>query len=231
MLINNIDISKFSGKVLDVDIQNSNILNEFEDINNLIPFFQKSKVKLNIITVTFLINSMDKRKYYLDKSNLLSEMLEPFEVYFKDRNLKFKCVLKGQTSQASLKQIRGKLQLTMYGYNIENEIEVDINKILSKEITIVGNTEVPAIVEITPIVDIIDITLEGLADDPIKINNLKQNKKVILDGELQIITVDGVNKFGDTDMWDFPSLKPGSNTIKISRSDCNIKIKYKPRFI
>lgn len=231
MLINNIDISKFSGKVLDVDIQNSNILNEFEDINNLIPFFQKSRVKLNIITVTFLINSKDKRKYYLDKSNLLAEMLEPFEVYFKDRNLKFKCVLKGQTSQASLKQIRGKLQLTMYGYNIENEIEVDINKILSKEITIVGNTEVPAIVEVIPVVDIIDITLEGLADDPIKIKNLKQNKKVILDGELQTITVDGVNKFGDTDMWDFPSLKPGSNTIKISRSDCNIKIKYKPRFI
>lgn len=231
MLINNIDISKFSGKVLDVDIQNSNILNEFEDINNLIPFFQKSRVKLNIITVTFLINSKDKRKYYLDKSNLLAEMLEPFEVYFKDRNLKFKCVLKGQTSQASLKQIRGKLQLTMYGYNIENEIEVDINKILSKEITIVGNKEVPAIVEVIPVVDIIDITLEGLADDPIKIKNLKQNKKVVLDGELQTITVDGVNKYGDTDMWDFPSLKPGVNIIKISRTDCNIKIKYKPRFI
>ena len=40
-----------------------------------------------------------------------------------------------------------------------------------------------------------------------------------------------VNKFGDTDMWSFPVLQPGINTIKLTESNCNINIKYKPRYI
>ena len=70
-----------------------------------------------------------------------------------------------------------------------------------------------------------------MADDPIIIINLTANKTVILDGELQKVTVDGVNKYGDTDMWDFPRLKPGANKITVSKNNCDIKIKYKPRFI
>ena len=65
----------------------------------------------------------------------------------------------------------------------------------------------------------------------ILIKNLTANKTVILDGELQKVTVDGVNKYSDTDMWDFPRLKPGGNKITVNKNNCNIKIKYKPRFI
>ncbi|MGL5558816.1 MAG: hypothetical protein ACRDC3_06660, partial [Paraclostridium dentum] len=155
MLINNIDISKYNARVLDVNIQNSSIsnLSDFDIKNKLVPLFLKSKVALNNITVTLLINSLDKRQYYLDKSNLLSNMIDSFDIYFKDRNLKFKCVLVNQADQPSLRQIRGRFQLTFIGYNLENEVIETINRITSKTIDVTGNIKVPIKLEIAPVID------------------------------------------------------------------------------
>lgn len=233
MLINNIDISKYNARVLDVNIQNSSIsnLSNFDIKNKLLPLFLKSKVSLNNITVTLLINSLDKRQYYLDKSNLLSNMLESFDIYFKDRNLKFKCVLVNQADQPSLRQIRGRFQLTFIGYNLENEVIETINRVSYKTINALGNYTVPITIEITPIIDMIDFKITGVSEDPLIVKNLKGNKTIIIDGIKGTVTQDGINKFEDTDMWEFPFLVPGKNTITLSKDTCNITIKYNPRFI
>ncbi|CEP50269.1 tail component family protein [[Clostridium] sordellii] len=233
MLINNIDINKFNARVLEVNIQNSSInnLKDFECKNKLLPLFLDSKVELNLITVTLLVNSLDKKQYYLDKSNLLSNMIKPFEIYFKDRKLKFKCILNGNSDQASLRQIRGRVQLSFIGYNIEGEVIETINRIKNKTILGKGNTKVPCIVEITPIIDMIDLTITGLSEDPLIVKNLKGNKTIIIDGIKGTVKQDGINKFDDTDMWEFPFLVPGTNTITVNKDTCNITIKYNPRFL
>lgn len=231
MLINSIDISKYNARVLDVNIQSSSIsnLSDLDIKNKLLPLFLKSKVALNNITVTLLINSLDKRQYYLDKSNLLSNMLDSFDIYFKDRNLKFKCVLVNQADQPSLRQIRGRLQLTFIGYNLENEVVETINRVTSKTIDVTGNIKVPIKLEITPVIDMIDLKIIGLSDDPLIVKNLKSNKKIIISEGT--VTQDGINKFNDTDMWEFPFLVPGKNYISVNKDTCNITIKYNPRFI
>lgn len=233
MLINNIDISKYNARVLDVNIQNSSIsnLSDLDIKNKLLPLFLQSKVALNNITVTLLINSLDKRQYYLDKSNLLSNMLDSFDIYFKDRNLKFKCVLVNQADQASLRQIRGRFQLTFIGYNLENEVIETINRVTSKTVDAFGNYKVPIIMEITPVIDIIDLKITGLSEDPLIVKNLKGTKTIIIDGINGTVTQDGINKFNDTDMWEFPFLIPGKNNISVSKDTCNITIKYNPRFL
>ncbi|WP_290063440.1 phage distal tail protein [Paraclostridium bifermentans] len=233
MLINNIDISKYNARVLDVNIQNSSIsnLSDLDIKNKLLPLFLKSKVALNNITVTLLINSLDKRQYYLDKSNLLSNMLESFDIYFKDRNLKFKCVLVNQADQPSLRQIRGRFQLTFIGYNLENEVIETINRITSKTVDAFGNYKVPIIMEITPVIDMIDLKITGLSEDPLIVKDLKGTKTIIIDGINGTVTQDGINKFNDTDMWEFPFLVPGKNNILLSKDTCNITIKYNPRYI
>ena len=233
MLINNIDISKYNARVLDVNIQNSSIsnLSDLDIKNKLLPLFLKSKVALNNITVTLLINSLDKKQYYLDKSNLLSNMLDSFDIYFKDRNLKFKCVLVNQADQPSLRQIRGRFQLTFIGYNLENEVIETINRVTSKTINALGNYPVPITMEITPIIDMIDLKITGLSEDPLIVTNLKGNKTIIIDGINGTVTQDGINKFDDTAMWEFPFLVPGKNNISVSKDTCNIKIKYNPRFL
>lgn len=206
MLINNIDIANFNARILEVDIQNSSIETnkDITILKDLFPLFFSSKVGLNTIKVTLLVNSLDKRQYYLDKSNLLKNLIDPFELNFKDRNLKFKCVLAEHMDQASLKQIRGRLQLTMYGYNIENEVIEVLNKISSKTINVKGNYKVPCLLEITPSIDLIDLSIAGTSEDIITIKNLQANKKIIVDGKEGTITQEGKNKFADTDMWEFP---------------------------
>ena len=234
MLINNINIERFNSRVLDVDIQNSSInnLKDFEGKNTLLPLFFESKVSLNLITVTLLVNSLTKKRYYLDKSDLLSNMVKPFEVYFKDRNLRFKCILSGNSDQASLRQIRGRLQLSLIGYNVENEVvETIASGVTSATIYGEGNTKVSVILEITPTIDMIDLRITGLSEDTLVIKNLKGNKTIVIDGIEGTVTQGGINKFDDTDMWEFPFLVPGSNLITLSKNTCNIKIKYNPRFI
>ena len=40
-----------------------------------------------------------------------------------------------------------------------------------------------------------------------------------------------VNKFQDADLWAFPSLQPGANTVGISINTATVQIAYKPKFI
>lgn len=197
----------------------------------LIPIFKESNVSFKKIKLEILFKGNSRDEILNNISLFTSKLINVIDLKLDGYKNKYRCILSEQETIKTGTEKLYKKFITLIGYEFGEEIEESIIKEKNKTILVKGNQETPAVVEIIPVVDIIDITLEGLADDPIKINNLKKNKKVILDGELQIITVDGVNKFGDTDMWDFPSLKPGSNTIKISRSDCNIKIKYKPRFI
>lgn len=231
MLINNIDIKKFNAQVLEVDIQNSTV--KCQDINLIksFPIFLDDEVGLNLISVTLLVNSLDKKQYFIDKSNLLKLMIKPFEVYFKDRDLRFLCILTNNSDKASLKQVRGRFKLNIYGYNIGNIHTETLNRVSSKTINVAGNHKVPAIVEIIPSIDLIDLNIQGLANDPIIINNLKKGKKIILNGEEGTVLEEGINKFLDTDFWEFPFLLPGANTITLSKNSCDIAIKYKPRYI
>lgn len=230
MLLNGIDINNFRASVSSKLIQPSEIIIENEKFK-LISTNISKKVFYKKIQLKILFEGSNRDIVNLNISNFMALFTDSVEIKFKNLSHYYSGYLINSDEEETGLDEWLYLNLELKVIEQGQLVEEALNRVNYKSINISGNQETPAIVEITPIVDIIDITLEGLADDPIKINNLKQNKKVILDGELQTITVDGVNKFGDTDMWDFPSLKPGSNTIKISRSDCNIKIKYKPRFI
>lgn len=233
MLINNIDIKKFNSRILEVDIQNSSLQQDkdINIINKLFPTFFKTKIGLNEITVTLLVNSLDKKQYYIDKSNLIKQMLNPFYLYFKDRDLKFYCILKNKADKASLKQIRGRLQLQILGYNIGNTTIEQLNKISQKTINVAGNYPVPVVLEIIPSVDLVDLKIEGMSDNPLLIKNLHANKKIIINSKEGTVLEDGINKFNDTDFWEFPFLNCGANTITLSKSNCIMSITYEPRYL
>ena len=231
MLINNIDISIFKARYSSKDIQSSDIIVKedwFE--NSLIPLYLGKQETYKLIKVKLIIKDKDEESCLLNISNLVKQF-EKCTIKFNDLNYFYDCTI---LNVNHIRVIKGLYTLDVglkSGYAYKPTIIEVANRITSKTINVAGNTETPCIVEITPTIDIIDITLEGFADDPIIIKNLKANKTVIVDGESQIVTVDGINKYGDTDMWDFPKLGPGNNSLKFSRNNCDIKIKYKPRFI
>ena len=112
-----------------------------------------------------------------------------------------------------------------------SEIIENLNRVNTKTINVLGTYKTNAIVEITPSIDLVDLRLDGLANDPIIIKNLKQGKKIIIDGKEGTVLEEGINKFKDTDLWEFPFLVPGTNTITLSKNSCDVVIKYEPRYL
>ena len=108
----------------------------------------------------------------------------------------------------------------------------------TNEIQYDGAYPTPCKATINPTGAIATFTINGLACNPltlersqISINGLKTNKPVVIDGVKKIITEDGANKFADAEMWNFPMLTPGMNTIVLSHTTQNTVIEVYKRYI
>lgn len=237
MIINNKNLSTYGGELLSKKIQPSSFKKEsYFGKKSIIPITLSDKFEYGLIEASIILKAQTEDLLKENESNLTKDISKSI-ISFTGEALSYKCLFESAPGkEVFFDNLEGKYavekQITLIILEkFKTEVTETINRVISKIITVTGNQTTPCIVEITPISDIIDITLEGLADDPIIIKNLKANKKVIIDGVEQLVTVDGVNKYGDTDMWDFPRLVPGVNNIKVSRNTCDISIKYKPRFI
>lgn len=232
MDVNGININLYGAIQLGVDIQNYKYKGEYTLLTkSLTPAKLSTNETLKAIKVDVLFKGNNRDEVLSNISRFMTLLKDEVIINLDGYSNSFKVYLESDSIEKKKSKRKYKLKLEFKGYSMKDEVIENINRINSKTIEMLGTQTTPAIVEITPTIELVDITLEGLADDPIIIINLTANKTVILDGELQKVTVDGVNKYGDTDMWDFPRLKPGANKITVSKNNCDIKIKYKPRFI
>lgn len=231
MLVNNADIKIFKARLMSRNINNAEveIFNHW-GTNNLNPIFYKKGInKFKVLNITLDIVCNNSNELEIMKSNLIKQ-LENATIKFEDIEYYYRGFISGEPSYKYISASNETLDISLLVIAEKPQITEVMNRITTKTINVAGNTETPAIVEITPSIDIIDIVLTGLSDGPITIENLTGGKKVILNGEDGTAIVDGVNKFGDIDLWEFPRLKPGSNTITFNRSNVDINIRYKPRW-
>lgn len=232
MDVNGVNINLYGAIQLGVDIQNYKYKSEYTLLtNSLTPVELSTTETLKSIKVDILFRGNNRDEVLSNISRFMMLLKGEIIINLDGYSNSFKVYLENDSIEKKNSKRKYKLKLEFKGYSMKDEVVENINRISSKTINMQGTQVTPVVVEITPTTALADITLEGLADEPIIIKNLTANKTVVLDGELQKVTVDGVNKYGDTDMWDFPRLKPGSNTIKVDKNNCDIKIKYKPRYI
>lgn len=93
-----------------------------------------------------------------------------------------------------------------------------------------GGTSVsPATLTITSGIALASLTIEGLTDEAITIKDINRNSKLILDAEKCVVTENDINILEKTDLWEFPKVVPGINTIKLS-TDCIVQIQYRPHY-
>ena len=233
MLINTIDISNFNAKQLTVDIQTSAFANSSEWIKGTLnPIFQENYIEFKTIKVELYFKGANRGEVLTNISNLMSKLTNAVILKLDGYSNNYKCILSGNGE--TTKTVSGKAYkktLTFIGYEFGDQITETMNRLITKTINVSGNTKTAAIVEITPAIAIASLTLTGLSDESIIIDNLEVGKKVIINGEEGTVTVDGTNKFTDTELWEFPRLKAGANTITVDKSSTDITIKYKPRFI
>jgi len=192
---------------------------------------QSTKKKTYRNEKLFFLFTGDENSFETMISNFVCKLKE-CTLKFSDSEFYFDAEYSGGNKIDKINPITKEIGLNLRIYCKRKDTIIEtMNRITTKTINVSGNTETPAILEITPSIDIIDIVLTGLSDDLIIIRNLTGGKTVILNGEDSTVTVEGINKFTDTDMWEFPKLKPGSNVIIVNRSNVDINIKYKPRWI
>lgn len=96
----------------------------------------------------------------------------------------------------------------------------------------------PCILEITPITGIVELSITGIARNPLNgedmeivVSDVQANEPLIIDGENHTVTSAGANKIADTSIWAFPKLTSGINHIILSSEYCDVIVRYKERYL
>lgn len=227
MILNSIDISNFGASVNKKYIHPTTI--DIEKVKIKSFFYQvSSKLYFKRINVKLLFEGKNRDVILNNVSNFMSKITNESDIKFKNLPHTYHVYLVTSEIEDTEFDDWLYLHLEFDGYEYGQQIVETMNRILTKTINVTGNVETPATLEITPSIDTIDLTLEGLTDEPIVIRNLKAGKKIVIKEGLT--TEAGVNKFNDIDMWEFPLLHPGANTITVSKSNVDISIKYNPMY-
>lgn len=232
MLVNNIDIKNFKAKLMSRNINSAEVeIFNYWGTNITNPISCKKGVnKFKVLNLTLDILCSNANELETMKSNLIKQF-ENATIKFDDIDYLYKGFMNEAPSYKYIMKGNEIVDIEMLVIAEKDYVTEAMNRIISKTINVTGNIETPALIEIIPSISLVDLTLTGFDEDPIKIKNLVAGKKIIINGEDGIVTVDGVNKYADTEMWNFPSLKPGANIITVDKSSVDITIKYKPRYI
>lgn len=90
----------------------------------------------------------------------------------------------------------------------------------------VGSIESGARLTINPTKDIEELVVNGIT-----IKNLSANIPFIIDGILGEVKSNGINRFSDTDLIDFPKALPGNNVLEVSDNTCTVEVAFYPTFV
>lgn len=231
MFVNDIDISTFKAELIDRDIQTVEVT-IYDDWlrNSLNPLYLGKQEKFKAIKLQFQIEDTDDESSLNDISDLIKQFIKCV-IKFEDIDLSYNCTIANKEHK---RLSEGLFELSVElrsGYAYKTAVNETMDHVASQIINVTGNLPSPAVVSVMVPIDTISLTLAGFGDDDITINNLLADVPVIIDGEACTVMQNGQNKFDDVELWNFPVLQPGENTITSSISDCVITITYKPKYI
>ena len=232
MIINSVDItSKYGVTIIDKTINTREVTNYIDwlENSNTPNKVRKEKFKFNEIKVILLVEAVDKTSLETKVSDIIKDCTSG-SLKFDDIMYYYDVVL-NNSSVKEICPVASELTLEYKGtYKYLPQVikTFEAGK-SSYTFAYEGNEETPCVIEITPTIGITSLTLKATTEDTIKINALESGKTIVI-GE-KSVTVEGVSKFNDVEMWEFPKIYPGTNKIVLGNTKCNVKVKYNPRFI
>lgn len=230
MLINNINISEFGVLAADRDIQLAEVTTYDDWLRKgSAPIINYQKEYYRKIKCKFFLRAQNYQQI-LNNISDLSNQLKKCTIKFDDIDFYYDCTLQSSNivhHNVTEKTLEVELKC---GYAYKAVVTETINSQAQKTINVLGNLPSPAIITVNMPVDTISITISGF-EDSITVKNLHANTPVKIDGEQCLVTEGANNKFSSMDMWNFPVLQPGGNTISLDNSNGNITIQYKPRWL
>ncbi len=236
MKIDGIDVSMYGIRQWNVTPDYSEISNESEWITGAPgPLMLAGKAGFKKLKVSVVICGRSRREIWEQGSSFIAQLLTPRELQLDGFAHSFFVYLKNASQAETSLNRYHKATLELIGYEHGEEITASTT---SRTLIVnnTGNVRTPAVVEIVPVINLASVALTGLvrdertgADKRIIISDLINGKRIVIDGEAGLVTEDGRNKFKDVEMWDFPALVPGTNTITADK-DIRLNLRYKPRY-
>ena len=174
---------------------------------SIVPIKLNGKVGLRKVTVTLDIFGASEGAIALAISNLTAELMKQAELYLPD-GFYYNCVYSKTSTPESVAPWISRVKFEFNGYR--HGARVNVNVFNGTVVNVLGNFETPAFY---------DIDKSNAADLSLTINGItvrNATERIKIDGINAKVTMGGLNKFGDTDIIEFPKLKPGENTMYLT---------------
>lgn len=198
-----------------------------------LPFMVEGTAGLKTIKVTVMVRGTSRDDIWKKAEAFVATLLRPCEIRLDGFEHRFYMYLKNATQTEISLNRHHKATLELTGYEHGDEVQIS-SAAKSIAVNNPGTLLTPAIVEITPVINLASLTITGLVrdrytgtDKPIVISNLINGSKIIINGETGMATQGGVNKFSEVSLWDLPTLEPGENTVTVDK-DVQTMIRFKP---
>lgn len=232
MRINEINIKRYDAKQLTVEVIPPKIEVKTEWLEKkILPQELGMNLGIGNIKVTLLLGGESRSEIIRNASELLLNFSNATILDLDGYKGKYKGYLKNNSLMKTISPKRYKLELELEGYLIDEMIEIDASNKSTVEFVANGTRKAPCIIEIIPQKDIGKLSIGGF-EEMISISNLTSGKIILIDSEKGIVLEEGVNKFAEIDMWEFPYIDiRRTNMVTFSDVTCNVKIKYSPMWI
>lgn len=190
--------------------------------NNSINVLSRS-VELGGIKLSFYVHGSDKDDCKKNTSRLIAEFL--------------KCVVKVGAGNFEYDSVLSSYDVVETGIDEYEELTVSLDSVKrlpleSKKVTNgvpftnIGTVESGMRIKVSSASSLQNVKVAGIT-----IKNLEPNEEFIIDGIEGKVTSNGVNKYAETDMIEFPKVKPGENVVSISGGSVNVTVEFYPVFI
>ncbi len=176
------------------------------------------------IEVIFYVGGVNKEYCDINTSNLIAECQH--------------CVIKTNESRFEHVAVLTAYNVVETGVDFYNEVTLTFNTIKRFPMVShtfdgtggvfrnVGSVASGARVTVTPKVALETFTINGVT-----ISNLDAGLPFVIDGLVGEIKCNGINRFLDTDLIDFPKVTPGTNVVEVSSADAVVEVSYYPVFV
>ena len=231
--MNVIDIRKFNAKQLTVDLHPPNIAVKSEWVEGAaIPHEFQTQVQYGTLKLTILFRGSGRSEIIRSVSEFLSLMVKRSELQLDG----YKGIYVGDMTSDGIEKTRIPtryiLTLQFNGYMTDTEVVNIYRGVPGAKFTTLGTREAPCIIEVMPLASMQRYVISGFGEDDIILSNLTKGEAVTIDGKKGTVTENGVNKFDDCDIWEFPILVPGvENSITFSSAHCDITVRYNPMWL
>lgn len=230
MIIDGYNVNNLGAKELSINIQNVSVTNTSQWVQETLnPYISDSTTGFKAVEAKLIISGASRTEILKKISIMLSKLLSVSTIKFDEFEHNFLLVLADEgVTEKTIDPCTYIKTFNLCGLEFGDKETLNIENKVVATIDYKGTAKTPLSMKITPSSSE-NLTIV-LNKNTLKINNVTAGKEINIDSINEEILENNINKYSDTDLWQFPFLQYGYNSINFSQNvKCNFE--YNERFL